>query len=98
MAEIEITTTGELILEGDKVGQITWARPYAEYEAAGTYDDAGFGLDEWGARIGCSECDEKDDEIGDLETERDNLLKEVKKLKGALSKADVEATEVEGAV
>lgn len=97
MAEIEITTTGELILEGDKVGQITWARAYAEYEVAGTYDDSGFGFNEFGDPYGCSECDEKEGEIDDLEIERNALLEKVKKLTGALSDLGVNTDELKGA-
>ena len=59
MAEIEITTGGEIKLAGDVVGQITWTRPYVESEAAGVYDDHGYGYDEWGDQYECSGCIER---------------------------------------
>jgi hypothetical protein len=62
MAEIEIRTTGELMLGGNVIGQITFTWPFIEDEAAGVYDN-----DQEGG------CDCYGDEIEDLEEERDEL-------------------------
>ncbi|MFI0396014.1 hypothetical protein [Paracoccus jiaweipingae] len=67
MAEIEIRTTGELIVNLEVVGRITWAKPLIESEIAGLYDDHGYGYDEWGDPFDCSPCDEKDDLLKDIE-------------------------------
>lgn len=59
MAEIEITTCGELMLAGEIVGRITWARPYIEGEVAGAYEATGMWRDEFGDPMcgGCDDCD-----------------------------------------
>ena len=87
MAEIEIRSTGELLLHGDVVGQITWERPFIESDLAGTYDDHGMGYDEFGDAYGC-DCDEKTDEIDQLEDERDELITERDALRDQLDELE----------
>jgi hypothetical protein len=65
MAEIEITTSGEVKLAGDMVGQITWTRPFVEVEVAGVFY---IGDDDWGDPFECGGC-----------IERDSLLRQAKK-------------------
>lgn len=83
MAEIEIRTTGKLIVNLEVVGQITWAKPLIESEIAGIYDDHGFGYDEWGDPLDCAGCDERDDALSALDTAINDklvgLLKRVRK-------------------
>lgn len=67
MAEIEITTSGELKLAGETVGHIQWTRPYIESDVAGEYFGWDPHVDEWGARIDCTACGERDELISDLE-------------------------------
>ena len=75
MAEIEIRTSGELMLAGEVVGSINWARPYIESEVAGIYDDAGDGLH----GIYCQGCVDKDSVLdvvaGVLEDVLDRIVK-----------------------
>jgi len=56
MAEIEITTSGEIKLAGDVVGQITWTRPYVESEVAAVFY---IGEEDWGDPYECSGCIER---------------------------------------
>ncbi|AUQ62356.1 MULTISPECIES: hypothetical protein [Phaeobacter] len=82
MAEIEIRTTGELIVNLEVVGQITWAKPLIESEIAGIYDDHGFGYDEWGDPLNCTPCDEKDDALSELDAAiNDKLAKLLKRVR-----------------
>lgn len=67
MAEIEIRTTGELIVNLEVVGRIAWAKPLIESEIAGIYDDHGLGYDEFGDPLDCSACDERDDLLEEIE-------------------------------
>ena len=66
MAEIEITTTGELKLEGDVVGRIKWLRLFVESDVAGQFSTDDPFVDGWGGRIDCTECDERDELLDDL--------------------------------
>jgi len=65
MAEIEITTAGELKLAGDTVGHIAWVRPFIESDVAGVYDDEEPYAPDW--HIGCTPCDEKEELLSDIE-------------------------------
>ena len=52
MAEVEITTTGEVKLNGDVVGHITYTRPYVESAIAGVFctsDDWDYDFVRWGS-------------------------------------------------
>ena len=85
MAEIEITTAGELKLAGDIVGHIAWVRPFIESDVAGLYDDFGNGYDEWGDLYGFADLDDLKDERDELESERNALLKERDDLQSQLA-------------
>lgn len=61
MAEIKITTTGELHLDGDVVGRIEWLKPYVESDVAGIFSQDDPFVNEWGERIDCTGCDDKID-------------------------------------
>jgi|LULG01.1.fsa_nt_gb hypothetical protein len=67
MSEIKITTSGEIQLNGDVVGRIEWLKPFVESDVAGTFDQDDPFVDEWGARIDCTACLEKDDLLDDLD-------------------------------
>lgn len=75
MAEIEIRTTGELIVNFEVVGQITWAKPLIESEIAGIYDECGDPLN-------CTPCDEKVDALSELDVAiNDKLAKLLKRVR-----------------
>ncbi len=67
MSEIEITTTGEVKLCGDVVGRITWMKPFVESDVAGRFSHDDQFVDEWGARIDCTECAQKNELLDDLD-------------------------------
>lgn len=67
MAEIKITTTGELQLDGDVVGRIEWLKPYVESDVAGLFVQDDPFVDEWGARIDCTSCADLDELLTDAE-------------------------------
>jgi hypothetical protein len=85
MAEIEIRSTGELLLLGEVVGRITWERPFIESDLAGTYDDHGWGYDEFGDPFECSKCEDRADEVEEIEVERDKLIAERDALRDQLA-------------
>jgi hypothetical protein len=61
MSEIKITTSGELQLNGDIVGRIEWLKPFIESDVAGSFSQDDPFVDEWGARIDCTSCEEPDE-------------------------------------
>lgn len=65
MAEIEITTSGELKLAGDIVGRIKWMQPFIESDVAGVYDDDEPFVQDWS--VECTSCGEKDELLDDIE-------------------------------
>lgn len=90
MAELSISASGEVKLDYDIVGQITWAGPCAHLDVAGEWEPAG--------SAACWECggpfpsDAAFDEVSgvrdDLEDERDELLEKVKKLEAIVAHLD----------
>lgn len=81
MTQIEVKTTGELIYGDNVIGQITFTVPFIESEVAGNYSmDFGIFSPDHSEAFHCELCDEKDEEIDDLEekiTRLDQALKAV---------------------
>ena len=72
MKALEIRTTGEVLLMGEVVGQISFAKAYVEDDVAGLY---------WPEAYGCTSCADHDEKISDLEDE-------VAALKGKIANLD----------
>lgn len=92
MAEVEITTTGEVKLNGDVVGKITYSRPYVEAEIAGVFDTSdGYQYEPWGCD-GCYDLEVEKDEleckVDELEGKVIELVDERDALKDALAEAE----------
>ncbi len=82
MKRIEIKTNGELIINYQLAGAITWSGPVYEREVAGEYNC----IEELKAGIGCEPCDEKVLLLSELEGQIEDDLKEL--LMQIQSKAD----------
>ena len=67
MSDIKITTSGELHLNGDIVGRIEWLVPFVESDVAGWFSLDDPFVDEYGARIDCTACGERDEVLTDNE-------------------------------
>lgn len=81
MAEIEIRTSGELMLAGEVIGQITWARPYIERDVAGVYELEGWGRDDFGLPYDyeCAACEEKTSVLNEAQHVLERVLDRVVK-------------------
>lgn len=91
MAELEIRTTGELMLHGEIVGRISFLRPFVEREVAGMYwpdDHEDFGR-EWATE---EDMTDLEDEIEDLKDDLEKEKAEVKRLERVV--ADLKAQAV----
>lgn len=76
MSEIKITTSGELQLDGDIVGRIEWLRAFVESDVAGHFNHDDPFVDEWGARIDCTSCEE----LNGLHTDNQLQVRAVQRL------------------
>jgi hypothetical protein len=91
MSEIKITTSGELKLNDDVVGRIEWLRPFVESDVAGEFSLDDPFVDEWGVRIDCTACVEKDELLDDLDGAVDRarrLLSDARKKLKSLNLSD----------
>ena len=68
MPELWISASGEVKLEYDVVGQITWTTPIAHLWVVGEWSAADSYCGNWGCDCGIDE-----DELDDLQSERDGL-------------------------
>lgn len=76
MKELEIRTTGELMLCGAVVATVTISKPFVEDEIAGIWHPEGYSQDEFGDEISSNE--DLEDTISDLEDRVDDLTKALK--------------------